>query len=125
MKTPLRCTQCMHEEQLRMFENAAKRFYNGQQPMADCQPMAPPPPPRPMMRASSEPGTRAEREVARILRLPASAAAVQVLELPAAHSAEEARRRFHRLARLIHPDKCQLPRAEEAFKRVVSSYDKY
>jgi len=111
-----------------MFENAAKRFYNGQQPMADCQPMAPPPRPQPAARSPTGGGARtAEREVARILRLSAMASAAevtdrphhmnlpssvrshasparrplgaQVLELPATHTAEEARRRYHRLAR--------------------------
>ena len=33
------------------------------------------------------------------------------------------RRRYRELALLVHPDKCELPRAEDAFKRVNAAFD--
>ena len=41
---------------------------------------------------------------------------VQVLSVPGKASAQEVKRQYRKLAALVHPDKCRLPRAEEAFK---------
>ena len=35
---------------------------------------------------------------------------------------EDVRRRYRTLAMRLHPDKCSVPRAEEAFKRVSEAY---
>jgi hypothetical protein len=61
----------------------------------------------------------AEAECARILACSAHATPLAVLGLrEAGHpSIEDVRRRFRHLAMRLHPDKCSLPRADEAFKR--------
>ena len=60
-------------------------------------------------------------ECARIVALPPHAEPSQVLRLPPRHGVEEARRRFRHLALMLHPDKCMLDRAEEAFKAISAA----
>ena len=35
---------------------------------------------------------------------------------------DDVRRRYKLLAKALHPDKCDLPRADEAFKRVAEAF---
>ncbi|NXX48677.1 DJC14 protein, partial [Tricholaema leucomelas] len=48
----------------------------------------------------------------------------EVLGLELAASDAELRRAYRRLAVLVHPDKCQHPRAEEAFKVLRAAWDR-
>ncbi|CAE7240534.1 dnaJ [Symbiodinium natans] len=45
-----------------------------------------------------------------------------VLGIDKSASEVDAKQAYRRLARLIHPDKCQLEGAEEAFKRILDAY---
>jgi hypothetical protein len=45
------------------------------------------------------------------------------LGVPMGASADEVRRAFRRLAKACHPDRCEDPRAEEAFKKLRAAYD--
>jgi curved DNA-binding protein CbpA len=59
-----------------------------------------------------------------VLACPAAAAPLEVLGLKEAAmpTLEDVRRRFRHLAMRLHPDKCGLACAEEAFKRVSEAY---
>lgn len=41
---------------------------------------------------------------------------VQVLSVPAKASEQDMKKQYRKLAAQVHPDKCTLPHAEEAFK---------
>jgi len=60
----------------------------------------------------------AEDECRRLLALPPRAPPAEVLRLPSRVGAEEVRRQFRALAKMLHPDKCGLPRASEAMQIV-------
>jgi len=82
----------------------------------------------------------AESECARVLRCAPTATPLQVLGLQQAASSgsatwsdglsagtitlDDARRRFRQLAVRLHPDKCDLPGADEAFRRVSEAFNK-
>ena len=115
-----RCAACDAEGQKRLFASAARSYYSraaGGPQVPSAEQNAP----------SAEPSAELspDAECQRVLALPASAPPTLVLGLGARAAdcpADEARRRYRRLARLLHPDKCDLPRAEEAFKRVQSAW---
>ena len=46
----------------------------------------------------------------------------EVLGIGSSPSWEEVKREFRKLARLVHPDKCELEEAEEAFKKLSAAY---
>ena len=68
--------------------------------------------------------TPQEEECARILALQPNAPPLSVLGLGGVNfpSDDDVRKRYKELAMLLHPDKCSLPRSEEAFKRVNEAY---
>ena len=65
-----------------------------------------------------------ESECERILLCPPAAPPLKVLGLREEHypTVDDVRRRFRHLAMRLHPDKCSLARAEEAFKRLSAAY---
>ncbi|KAK2080065.1 hypothetical protein QBZ16_002461 [Prototheca wickerhamii] len=60
-----------------------------------------------------------EKEVDRVLK---AGSDYQVLQLEPGASAAEAKKRYRQMAIALHPDKCDVPRAGEAFHRVVTAY---
>jgi len=74
------------------------------------------------MRARSTEGVQslgsAEAECGRVLSLPPNADPADVLGLPPRFGTEAARRRFRCLAKMLHPDRCALPRASGAMQLV-------
>ena len=60
-----------------------------------------------------------DKEVDRVLK---AGSDYQVLQLEPGASAAEAKKRYRQMAIALHPDKCDAPRAGEAFHRVVTAY---
>ena len=59
---------------------------------------------------------------AAIARVLAAADAYEALGVESGASQAQCKKAYRRLALRLHPDKCQLPNAEEAFKRVSAAY---
>lgn len=47
----------------------------------------------------------------------------EVLQLPLDASADEIKMRYRKLSALVHPDKCDDPRAQDAFQEVKRAYE--
>jgi len=117
------CPTCRELDQKRMFERAAADFYSGgRQGSATAQT------PRRHAAPSSSAGSgdasavSAEAESARVLALQPGALPALILGLPLSYNLESARRRYHALAKAMHPDKSKLPQCQEAFKRVSQAF---
>mmetsp|Transcript_9085 Transcript_9085/g.27316 ORF Transcript_9085/g.27316 Transcript_9085/m.27316 type:complete len:375 (+) Transcript_9085:371-1495(+) len=61
-----------------------------------------------------------EVEVNRILQSPDH---YSILNVPQDATAAQLKRHYHALARMLHPDKCKLPRGEDAMKDVSIAYE--
>lgn len=115
-----RCPDCQVGAQQQLLRSAAAHYYKPDGVV-------------PPSRAASAPapgGSNTSFETAathceRLLRLGPAASARQVLGLPVGGALDPAatKRHFRNLARLLHPDKCDLPNAADAFKRVLDAFE--
>uniref|UniRef100_A0A7S4BUW2 J domain-containing protein n=1 Tax=Chrysotila carterae TaxID=13221 RepID=A0A7S4BUW2_CHRCT len=110
------CSRCMADEQKEMLRSAAHRFYakEGKHARGACAATN--------HASGVDGGFDAAFECQRVLRLPDLALPAHVLGLPHAFDPAAARKRFRQLARVLHPDKCPLPNAETAFKRINDAF---
>ena len=102
--------------------NAALGSIRGSRDRYD--PNAGPSDPQTDLPAEAEAEASAETECARILTLPPRTAPLLILGLREEHwpSAEDIKRRYRLLAKMLHPDRCGLPRSDEAFKLVNEAF---
>jgi len=116
-----RCIECALSAQQQLLQRAADTFYQRDEVLAPAHSSS----------ASNARTTKealsAATECERLLKLGPTASARQILGIPlsASHDAAAGKRHFRHLARLLHPDKCNLPNAAEAFKRVLDAFETF
>jgi hypothetical protein len=114
-----RCPDCQVRAQQQLLRSAAVRMHQLEGVLLPARAS-----PAPSRGASSAPPESAAIHIERLLKLGPTASARQVLGLPAgaAFDLAAAKRQFRTLALLLHPDKCDLPNAGDAFKRVLDAF---
>lgn len=83
--------------------------------------MGPPPPPPPPQSAEEVAALELERTIQHVLRFRAQPR--KCLGVKATAKAEEVRKRFLQLSKMVHPDKASHPEAMEAFRCVQAAYE--